>query len=124
MVCAYKADMTRIRSSLMTLCAVLCIALAGVVSAGKMAPERTDSPQIAAYLATGGSLAELCGGQVPDEAFHCPFCHMVAEAQITAPESRVWVLAQDRAPQRSADLTAGDQQYRLHHVPRGPPALI
>ena len=116
--------MTRIRSTLLTLCAVLFIALASVVSASRMAPQQTDSPEVVAFLAVGGSLDELCGGQVPDDSFHCPFCHLTVAPQVEGPAPRVWVLAQDTAPRRSSDLTVGDQQFRLHSVPRGPPALI
>lgn len=116
--------MTRIRSTLLTVCAVLCIALASVVSASKMAPQQADLPQVAAFLEMGGSLDQLCGGQVPDAAFHCPFCHLLSDPTIPAPMPRIWLLSQETAPQRSADLTTGDQQFRLHAIPRGPPALI
>ncbi|WOI56097.1 DUF2946 family protein [Palleronia sp. LCG004] len=58
------------------LATLLVVALASVVSAAAMAPERGDG-KLAAYLASGGSLHDLCADHSSHEDHHCPFCHAV-----------------------------------------------
>lgn len=111
------------RRTFLTLIAVLCFALASVVSASRMAPASPQSPEIQQFLAMGGTLDDLCGGQLPDHAHHCEFCHLLPDTPIVAPGAHVWQLALDHAPQQHRDLTAPGQRPTTHISARAPPAF-
>ena len=57
--------------------AALLIAAASVVSAARMAPAQTEGPELAAYLAAGGKLLDLCGDVHAGHDHHCPFCRLL-----------------------------------------------
>ena len=104
---------------------VLC-ALALMLVAFGHRPVETDlrlsAPQIAAYLALGGSLADLClsGEEGPDHVTHpdCPACTL-AKSMALAPTglaaAQLVVGSSGRAGWPETLVWAG-------HVPRAPPA--
>ena len=60
------------------LAAVLVVAMASVVSASLMAPDRND-PAMAAYMAIGGTVDDLCGDGSAHGEHHCPFCRLLSD---------------------------------------------
>ncbi|SEN02142.1 hypothetical protein SAMN04488003_1086 [Loktanella fryxellensis] len=96
------------------------------------APTPQD-PSIAAFLAAGGTLADLCG--VPLDADHpagtgrggCDVCRLVAGMALPVPTPaatrlptlprRAWLSPDDRA-------APGTDRPNLTCAPRGPPTLI
>ena len=57
---------------------VLVVAMASVVSASRMAPDAHD-PDLAAYLAVGGSLQDICGNGSSHEEHRCQFCRLLSD---------------------------------------------
>lgn len=107
-------------SFLMTIVALL-LAVTSVGSAARMEPSDIEQPQIATFLAMGGTLDDICGGDLNDHATSCPFCHVVADVGPVKPASGVWQLATDDLKTVLMDLTHGDQRFRTQRSARGPP---
>ncbi|KIC50512.1 hypothetical protein RA29_06680 [Tateyamaria sp. ANG-S1] len=64
------------------ICAVM-VALATIGFAHRTAPPATASPELAAYIAAGGSLADLCGpfdGNSPAPVQKCEACRITDTA--------------------------------------------
>ena len=104
---------------------VLCaLALVSVAFAHRpIAPaSATSSPQIAAYLAQGGSLVDLClsgdmgKGGTPDQ--HCPACTL-AKTMALAPANLV---ALRTAAWSDAPVSMAAAPVLTGHSPRAPPA--
>ncbi|PZX16920.1 hypothetical protein LX81_01550 [Palleronia aestuarii] len=60
------------------LAAALMMAMASVVSASRMAPDRDESA-MAAHMAIGGTLDDLCGDGPFHNDHHCPFCRLLSD---------------------------------------------
>lgn len=60
------------------LAAALVVAMASVVSASRMAPDR-DDPAMAAYMAIGSTVDDLCGDGSAHDDHHCPFCRLLSD---------------------------------------------
>ncbi|MFT4706230.1 MAG: hypothetical protein ACI9TA_000068 [Reinekea sp.] len=103
--------------------AALLLAVTSVGSAARMAPSDIDQPQVAAFLAMGGTLDDICGDDFHDHAMSCPFCHVTADVGPVKPASRVWQLATVDQKTGLMDLTHGDQRFRTQRSARGPPAV-
>lgn len=116
--------------SLMRLALVLTIAC-GLAATGfaHRVTAATDDPAVAAFLAAGGTLADLCGPAADDAATPrtgCPACQLVAIAALPDPAPAATPLrrtAQAAWPCR--DGTAGRALHRTFATaPRGPPAGV
>ena len=60
------------------LAAALVVAMASVVSASRTAPERGDLA-LAAYMAIGGTVDDLCGDGSSHDGHHCPSCRLLGD---------------------------------------------
>lgn len=74
--------------------AAVCIALASVASANRMALPADHDPALVAYVQAGGSLHDLC---LPDEGtghsdHDCPFCRLLADPDDLTPAQVTWML--------------------------------
>jgi hypothetical protein len=103
------------------LCALALVLLSAAHRPVVADPGRAD-PAIAAYLAVGGSLADLClaGGMEDGKSGHadCPAC-MLAKAMTLGPcvvgPAGPAIVAADRLIEQELSLSSG-------HGPRAPPA--
>lgn len=114
--------MTRLRASCRGLVVILVL-LAGFLAAGlaHRAPWPPVGPDLAAFLAAGGSADDLCGGGVHAER-HCEACRLVAAPVPAGPRAaggRGWVA--DRPTPGPAGLARVDGRYGPLTA-RGPPA--
>ena len=102
----------------------IVIAAGSVLSAAQMGPDEPTSPEIAAYVAAGGSADDICGTGLPGHAHHCPYCHLLSDPEpITfAPRSERLVFG--AVEDCRSDLLAGPQYHASQKSVRGPPALI
>lgn len=117
----YSRRMTRSRPyRSVILIAVLMLALTSFASAQRMAPS-ADSPQMAAFMAMGGTLDDLCGDAVPAHRGQCPFCHVTADARNLRPVGQVWDLVPRTAPAVVVTLMFDDQRDHAPWLARGPP---
>lgn len=102
--------------------AALLLALTSVSSAARMAPSDLDTVEVAAFLAVGGTLDDLCDdGQPHNHAEHCPFCNTVAQADLIAPTGKVWSLAPDPLSITFAAAPLAAQRHAGQNHARGPP---
>lgn len=102
---------------------ILTTAMASAVSAARLAPERTD-PDVAAYLAVGGSLDDLCGDGSSHEAHHCPFCRLLNEPPAIGIAPRVRRATPALAWRDLGHLIARSQAGTPHFSARAPPAPV
>lgn len=103
------------------LCAALMLALTSVVSAGRMVQTTPANPQIAAFIAMGGTVDDLCGDGMPAHSGQCPFCHVTADVHPTRPTGQVWDLVPNSTVKALAALTFGNQRDPFAWSARGPP---
>ncbi|WP_086052331.1 hypothetical protein [Pseudoruegeria sp. SK021] len=102
--------------------AVCLLAVISIVSAARMAPNASDSAEVAAFLAAGGTLADLCGDLPSDHDHPCPFCRSLNDPPAVAFAPRVDRVIPYVAWQRLRDLTHGSQQDNPGVSARAPPA--
>ncbi len=105
------------------LAAVLMVAMAGVVSAARMAPDRSD-PALAAYMALGGTLDDLCVGGASHDKHHCPFCRLLSDP----PDIRFTPCLRRATPvlvwQDLGHLVARARAGNSHISARAPPSQV
>ncbi|MCA0941858.1 hypothetical protein LCM28_18435 [Salipiger pacificus] len=105
------------------LCLGVLLALSSVVSAARMAPDRTTAELQAYALAFGGSIDELCG-KAAGADHHCPLCHGLPEAPTSARSGRALLFEPHDGWQRHNDLHRAAQARNLCHSTRAPPVSI
>lgn len=109
---------------MMIVVTALLLAMTSVGSAARMAPSDMDRAEVAAFLAIGGTLGDLCEDQPAHvHAEHCPFCNTVAQADIIAPAAKIWTLAPDPLLLTLAGLVLGEQRHAYQRFARGPPTV-
>ncbi len=115
--------MTRRRGlPILTFLAALLVAVASVVSAARMAPAAPEPPEVVAYLAAGGQLADLCGGTPGHDDHPCPFCRLLGDpprVRLDPPATRLTPIL---AWQALGHLTAGPERGNPRVSARAPPA--
>lgn len=105
----------------MALIAALCIALASIASAARMAPVGANAPDYQAYLATGG-VDDLCAdGDLAHTDHDCPFCRLLSDPDDLTPTPAIWQLDPQESPLRLVALTVHDQLHHSDVFTRGPP---
>ena len=103
------------------LAAALLLAVTSFASAARMGPSDAERPELVAFLAMGGTFADICDdGQTHDHAEHCPFCHVTARGNPVAIAGQPWVIVQDGERVLTA-LAQSDQRRRSQRSARGPP---
>jgi len=112
------------RLRLVSLAAILLIAMASVISAGKMAPSQLDEPRYQALALLGGGPQDVCGHPAGHQAYHCPFCHLLAGPPDPGFCGRMDRLRPDLGPQRLAALVASAQGVPRNVSARGPPRPV
>ncbi len=96
------------------------LALSGVISAARMAPDPA-AIGIKAHALVYGSMAEdLCGGTAGHD-HHCPLCHALPDAPASTHAGRHFLLQPHDAWHRRDDLQRAAQARNLCHSPRAPP---
>lgn len=102
--------------------AAMLIAVASVMSAARMGPATSDTPNMAVYLASGGTVADLCGDVQSSHIHHCPFCRLLEDPPKVefAPCAQRLILVLGWKP--LSDLTVGPQSGNPHVSARAPPA--
>ncbi len=101
--------------------AALMLALMSFVSAGRMAPTTADSPQMAAFVALGGTVDDICGDEMPTHTGQCPFCHVTADVRSVRPVGQVWELVPNATITALVPLALGNQRDQSAWSARGPP---
>ncbi|NDV00851.1 hypothetical protein [Pseudoroseicyclus tamaricis] len=102
------------------LLAAVAFAAASLGAAERMAPE---DPALAAYVAAGGDLADICGDVSGGHASHCPICHGLPDApgcRFDPAERRVALLP--LWPGAMAELGLAPQRGHPNLSARAPPA--
>lgn len=99
------------------------LALSSVVSAARMAPDRTGVELQTYALMYGGSLDEFCGHEAGHD-HHCPLCHGLPDAPESAHGGRDFLLEPHVAWRRRDDLQRAAQARNLCHSPRAPPLAV
>ncbi|MGJ8584728.1 MAG: hypothetical protein ACSHXD_11585 [Marinosulfonomonas sp.] len=106
------------------LAVAIVIAAGSVLSAAQMVPDEPANPELAAFVAAGGSADDICGTGLPGHSHHCPYCHLLSDPDPIsfAPHSErlVFGAVQDGR----CDLLSGAQRHAFQISVRGPPALI
>ena len=117
--------MTRhLRHALVTCAAILLIVVSGVMFAARAAPDATQTASAAAYLATGGTLADLCGDGPGADHDHCPFCRLLADVSPIRPAPRVFRLTADTDLASLADLVLAPLGGTPAIRSRAPPVAV
>ncbi len=105
------------------LAAILMVAMASIVSAARMAPERTSS-ELTAHLMMGGSHQDLCAEGSSHEKHHCPFCRLLSDP----PKIRFSPCVRRATPtlvwQDLGHLIAGSLSGNPYISARAPPAPV
>ncbi|MEL5879755.1 hypothetical protein [Cereibacter sphaeroides] len=118
----YQAAMgARSRHIVITLFAVLLLALGSTASARLMAPDKNTIIR-AEVAALGLSLDDLCGDQLGQE-HRCPFCHLTPDTPVPAPVGIWRVFIPNIGWKESATLYREAQARDFSHAPRAPPEL-
>lgn len=112
--------------SAVALCLALLVAGASVEASRHRASQPGEAA-LAAYVASGGDLADLCrpdGANGAHVARPCPFCHGLPKAPVlTAPDLARRLSLTPLWPQALADLGLTPQAGNPHVCARAPPAL-
>ncbi|MGZ9809853.1 hypothetical protein ACXN5S_05265 [Pseudoroseicyclus sp. H15] len=109
---------------LMLTLAALAFALSSLVAADQMAPEEPLPEGLAAYLAAGGDISDICGDLPGGHASHCPICHGLPEAPACDFAPAALRLSLEPAwPGALADLGLSPQRGNPNSSARAPPAL-
>ncbi|WP_305972346.1 hypothetical protein [Mameliella sp. MMSF_3537] len=111
----------RNRAALVAILALgVLMALSSVISAARMAPDRTTVQFETHALLFGSSAADLCGTETGHD-HHCPLCHGLPEAPVSAHCGQLFLLDPHDAWYRRDDLYRAAQARNLCHSPRAPP---
>lgn len=99
--------MTRtLRHAVVTLSAILLIAVSSVLFAAQKAPDAAQSASATAFFAMGGTLDDLCGNGLGADHDHCPFCRLLADAPQVKPTPRLFRLPVETDIASLADLVS------------------
>ena len=105
----------------LTLIAALCVALASMALAGRMAPVGQNAPDYLAFVVMAGPDA-LCEGHDADHSNHdCPFCRLLADPVAPVRAHVFWQLDPWVTVQHQHDLTVHSQRHHRPSFARGPP---
>ncbi|WP_394153816.1 hypothetical protein [Loktanella salsilacus] len=113
-----------LRHTLLTLTAILIVAVSSVTSAAQMVPNPAQAAAIQALAAFGATGDDLCGDGPAVSHYHCPFCHLLPDAPSCQARPREFRLSTVFELTQSADLIAGSQGGDPHVRSRAPPALV
>lgn len=108
------------RHRLILLVAALLVAMTGVVSAARMGPQ--TPPALAAYLAAGGDLSDICGGLDAEHDHDCPFCRLLSDPPEIVFSPRIAQCMPVMATSSSAHLVRGREIGNTNILARAPPA--
>ncbi|EIE53037.1 hypothetical protein AL036_13020 [Salipiger aestuarii] len=119
----YLAAMSsRARHIVITLFAVLLLAVGSIASARMMAPDENTIIR-AEVAALGLSLDDICGDHLGHE-HRCPFCHLTPDTPLPAPVG-IWRVFIPSAGWKESAALYREAQARDHcHAPRAPPEMI
>lgn len=112
---------SRARHFLVTLFAVLLLAVGSIASARMMAPDENAIIRAEA-AALGLSLDDICGDHLGHE-HSCPFCHLTPDTPLTSPVGIWRVFIPNTGWKESAALYREAQARDHSHAPRAPPEM-
>lgn len=107
---------------LFTLVAALLVAVASVVSAARMVPDTSGSPDAAVFLTAGATINDFCGGLPTENDHHCPFCRLQPDPPEISLASQGECLSFTLAWQSLNDLSLAPQRGNPYVSARAPPA--
>ncbi|MBU0782248.1 hypothetical protein [Loktanella salsilacus] len=113
-----------LRHTLLTLTAILVVAVSSITSAAQKAPTPAQAAAVQMLVALGASADDLCGDGPISGHNHCPFCHLLPDPPSCHASPREFRLSTvfDLADQ--SDLIAGSQSGDPHVRSRAPPTSV
>jgi hypothetical protein len=118
------AIFSHLRHTLLTLSAIMIVAVASVTAAAQKAPTPAEAAAVQMLVVLGAEASDLCGDGPMLGHDHCPFCHLLPDPPTCKASPCVFGLCVAVDLAGLSDLSSGPQGGDPHVRSRAPPVPV